>query len=269
MFQNFVLRGYSWSTGSQWRHAGFRSAQKHIGATPASLNRLSVYLCVCVCVCMYVCMYVGVFVCMYVCMCVCMYVYVYMYVCVYVCMYVCMCVRIYVCLYVCVYVYIYVCMYVCMYVLYRQVSGPWSPHSIPADPETACCNHTNMAMTAEETKKMVENKLLREYQATGNRNGQADKWHNTKTTAVCILFPTLWTNSAKPWRSWEGNQLAGSHEFPTFYGTSKFIAVCTKTHHVPQTWDTLIQAKPCHFISLRSLPTLPPTCNYFLQAFFP
>jgi len=32
-----------------------------------------------------------------------------------------------------------------------------------------------MAMTAEETKKMVENKLLREYQATGNRNGQADK----------------------------------------------------------------------------------------------
>jgi len=52
-----------------------------------------------------------------------------------------------------VYVFVCVCMYVCTYVLYRQVLGPWSPHSIPADPETAYCNRTNMAMTAEEKKK--------------------------------------------------------------------------------------------------------------------
>lgn len=54
----------------------------------------------------------------------------------------------------------------------------------------------------------------------------------------------------------EGNKLSGSQEFPTFHGTCKFIAVCTRTHHLSQTWDTLIQAMPCHFISLRSLPTL-------------
>lgn len=43
---------------------------------------------------------------------------------------------------------------------------------------------------------------------------------------------------------------------PAFYGTRKFIAVCTKTHHLSQTCDTLIQATSCHFISLSSLPTL-------------
>ena len=48
---------------------------------------------------------------------------------------------------------LYVCVYVCKYTLYRKVLGPWSPHSITADPETACCNHTNMAMTAEEKEK--------------------------------------------------------------------------------------------------------------------
>lgn len=68
-------------------------------------------------------------------------------------------------------------------------------------------------------------------------------------------FPNI-INSTKLWRSREGNKLSGNQELPAFYGTRKFIAVCTKTHHLSQTCDTLIQATSCHFISFRSLPTL-------------
>ena len=50
----------------------------------------------------------------------------------------------------------------------------------------------------------------------------------------------------------------GVKNFPHFmeHVTSSPCAQKSTTCHLSQTWDTLIQATPCHFISLRSLPTL-------------
>lgn len=50
----------------------------------------------------------------------------------------------------------------------------------------------------------------------------------------------------------------GVKNFPHFmeHISSSPCAQKSTTRHLSQTWDTLIQATPCHFISLRSLPTL-------------
>lgn len=44
--------------------------------------------------------------------------------------------------------------------------------------------------------------------------------------------------------------------------------MCTRNHHLPQTWDTLIQATPCHFNFLRSLPMLSSHMQLLLKGVF-
>ena len=160
--------------------------------------------------------------------------------------------------------YVCVCMYVCMYVRmctctyyvrmfynarYRELDLLTRYQQTPKLPVATVPTWQWLPKKRKKTK-VVENKLLRDYEATGDRSRQDVKWHKTKSTAVCITFPTLWTNSTRPCY-WEGNKLSRSQEFPTFYGTrsSSPCAHKSTTCHLSQTWDTLIQATPCLFIS--------------------
>jgi len=184
---------------------------------------------VCVNVCTYVCMCVCTYVCIYVCTYVCMYI------CMYVRMYVCMYVRMYVCVYVYMYVRIYVlCMYVWMYVCFippgAQTLISWLDTSSPRNCLLQPYQHGNECRRQKKRQRWLRINCLQNIRP--QETGTARRLNDTKRRVPqFVLLSQHYELTPRGLGAAEGNKFPGSQEFPTFYVTRKFIAVCTKIHH--------------------------------------